>query len=178
MLHFNYKYTVLRDVQPGWEGRPAKGRLVHSHLQTTWQEVHLGSIYSNSLHDSYCYCQKLCRNKSIRVGCLHPSPKSQESPHLPPMPNLAPLGHHFVTETATLYPNHFFFFPGTCQAVQRRFNRMCQIISSGLVSWHRASSDTTKNTKGVVVWKEKISSPLGLGHLTMSAVMSKNGRFS
>lgn len=70
------------------------------------------------------------------------------------------------------------FFPGTCQAVQRRLNRMCQIIPGGLVSWQRASSDTAKNTRRVVVWGDKISAPLGLGHLTVGAVMSKNGRFS
>lgn len=98
--------------QSGWEGRRAGGGLGNSHLQTTWQEAHQGGICSNPLHNSQCYCQKLCRNKSIRVGCLHPPSESLESPHLPPMTKLAPTGHHFVTGTAPLYLNHI--FPGTC----------------------------------------------------------------
>lgn len=112
---------MKRDLQPGWEGRRARGRLGNSHLQTTWQEVHQGSTCSNPLHDSHCYCQELCRNKSIRVGCLHPLPESLESPHLPPMPNLAPPGHHFVTEIATLYPNHIFSrdLPGSTKEIKQ-----------------------------------------------------------
>lgn len=109
MRRFSYKDTAKRDLQPGWEGRRARGRLGNSHLQTTWQEVHQGGTCSNPLHDSHCYCQKLCRNKSIRVGCLHPSPESLESPHLPPMPNLAPPGHHFVTENSHIVSKSHFF---------------------------------------------------------------------
>lgn len=122
---------------------------VTRHLQTTCHEAHQGAICSNPLHDSRCYCQKLRRNKSIQVGCLHSPSESLESPHLPPMLSLAPLGHHFVTGTVTLYLNHI--HPGTCQAVQRRLNRMCQIISGGLAAWQRASADMARNTRGVVV---------------------------
>lgn len=135
--------------QPGWEGRRVGGGLGNSHLQTTWHEAHQGAICSNPLHDSHCYCQKLRRNKSIRVGCLHSPSESLESPHLPPMLSLAPPGHHFVTGTATLYLNHI--HPGTCQAVHRRLNRICQIISGGLAAWQRASADMARNTRGVVV---------------------------
>ncbi len=90
--------------------------------------------------------------------------------HAQPVSTRSPFCHW---NGNSVYLNHI--HPRTCQAVQRRLNRMCRIISGGLAAWQRASAEMARNTRGVVVWGDKLYAPVGSA---LDSVMSKDDRFS